>query len=372
VKHHVLLVPGFFGFANFGDFAYFGHVRDGLAARLRARGVDGEITVVRIDPTASLRRRAARVLEALAAALDRADGVAHLVGHSSGGLDIRLLVAPDVALDAAIPVEPYARRVRSVVTLSSPHRGTPLAGVLNSIIGPQVLRLMSLVTIYTLRTGRVPMAAVFHLVRILSVERLVLADGTLLNNLFRDLLSDFSHDKRVALERFFVEVGHDQALLSQLTPRGMEAFNATTFDRPGVRYGSVVTCARRPGLPAVWGAGLSPFRQATLALFVAFQRISARMPPGRTPTLTAAQTAALQRAFDGVPRPGDNDGMVPTTSQIWGQIVHGAWGDHLDVLGHFYLPAHVPPHYDWLNSGAGFTLDGFERMWDDVARFLLE
>src|SRR5579872_5209484 len=29
-RQHVLLVPGFFGFANVGDFAYFGHVRDAL------------------------------------------------------------------------------------------------------------------------------------------------------------------------------------------------------------------------------------------------------------------------------------------------------------------------------------------------------
>jgi len=29
--HHVVLVPGFFGFANLGDFAYFGHVRELLA-----------------------------------------------------------------------------------------------------------------------------------------------------------------------------------------------------------------------------------------------------------------------------------------------------------------------------------------------------
>jgi len=27
-RQHVWLVPGFFGFANLGDFAYFGHVRE--------------------------------------------------------------------------------------------------------------------------------------------------------------------------------------------------------------------------------------------------------------------------------------------------------------------------------------------------------
>ena len=50
--------------------------------------------------------------------------------------------------------------------------------------------------------------------------------------------------------------------------------------------------------------------------------------------------------------------------------MHAAWGDHLDAIGHFYLPSHVPPHFDWLNSGQRFTLDAFQRIWHDVARFL--
>ena len=51
--HHVLLVPGFFGFATLGEFAYFAHVRDFLAEALPAAGVNGEVEVVRTIPTAS-------------------------------------------------------------------------------------------------------------------------------------------------------------------------------------------------------------------------------------------------------------------------------------------------------------------------------
>jgi hypothetical protein len=30
----------------------------------------------------------------------------------------------------------------------------------------------------------------------------------------------------------------------------------------------------------------------------------------------------------------------------------------------------VPPHFDWLASGTGFTRARFEELWHDVARFI--
>jgi hypothetical protein len=368
-RQHVLLVPGFFGFANLGDFAYFSHVREFFARLMRRRGIGGEVIVVQTFPTASIKRRATRVVETMAELLDRDDGIVHLIGHSSGGLDVRMLTAPEVELPTTLDVDKYARKVKTVVTLSSPHRGSPLAAALSSVLGAQILRLISLVTIYTLRTGRVPIAAVFYLVRVLSLPRLPIAAGTLLNNIYRDLLSDFSGDRREALEQFMITVGDDQELLSQLSPTAMELFNAATLDRPGVRYASVVTCARQPGLRTSWTVGLSPFRQATHLLFAAFHRITARMPASPI-GLTNSQQRALTRVYGRIPSPRDNDGMVPTLSQVWGEIIHATWGDHLDAIGHFYLPTHVPPHFDWLNSGQNFTLDEFERIWSDVARYL--
>jgi hypothetical protein len=369
-RQHVLLVPGFFGFANLGDFAYFGHVREFLLRHMRRHGISGDVRVVQTYPTASLFRRASRVAETVAELTETDDGVVHLIGHSSGGLDVRLFTAPEVSLPTTLDVDKYARKVRSVVSLSAPHRGSPLAGVLASVLGAQLLRVISLLTIYTLRTGRVPIAAVFSLVRLLSLPRLpVVGAGTLLNNIYRDLLADFSNDRREALERFMMTVGDDQQLLAQLTPEGMQRFNHSTFDRPGVRYGSVVTCARSPGLATTWAVGLSPYRQATHALFNAFYRITAGMvsdPIG----LTNPQANMLRLSYGHVPLLRENDGMVPTLSQVWGEIIHAAWGDHLDAIGHFYLPTHVPPHFDWLNSGARFSLAAFQHIWHDVADFL--
>ncbi len=371
-RQHVLLVPGFFGFANLGDFAYFGHVREAFEGHMRRRGIPGDVRVVQTFPTASLPRRAARVAESVAELLDDTDGVVHLVGHSSGGLDVRLFTAPEVSLPTTLDVERYACRVRTVVALSSPHRGSPLAGFLSSVLGAQLLRVISLVTIHTLRTGRVPISALFGLVRLLSLRRIPVLDaGSLLNNIYRDLLADFSSDRREALERFMATVGDDVQLLAQLTPMGMQRFNQSTFDRPGVRYGSVVTCALSPGLRSSWAVGLSPYRQTTHLLFNAFYRISASMPPDPI-GLTNGQATSLQRAYGHLPHLRDNDGMVPTLSQVWGEVVHASWGDHLDAIGHFYLPQHVPPHFDWLNSGARFSLGEFERIWHDVADFMFD
>ncbi|HVI93815.1 MAG TPA: hypothetical protein VM753_07410, partial [Anaeromyxobacter sp.] len=157
--HHVVLVPGFFGFANLGDFAYFGHVRDFLAEMGPAVGLRGDVVVVQTIPTASLRVRAAKVAEAVARAADGDDGEVSIVGHSSGGLDARLFVTPDVSLPSPLDVERYARRVRSVVTVSAPHLGTPVAHLFNSLLGQQLLRLLSVLTMYAVRAGRLPIGA---------------------------------------------------------------------------------------------------------------------------------------------------------------------------------------------------------------------
>ena len=100
---HVTLVPGFFGFANLGDLTYFGHVHAFLRAAYAARGYEPVLHVVRTYPTASLVRRAVRLLDTLVAgAAD--DAPIHLVGHSSGGLDVRLLTAPGVELPTGVDV----------------------------------------------------------------------------------------------------------------------------------------------------------------------------------------------------------------------------------------------------------------------------
>ena len=234
-RHHVLLVPGFFGFANLGDFAYFTHVQDMLAEIGPGLGLEGEIRVVITEPTASLPRRAALLAESLSALLDESPGEVSIVGHSSGGLDARLLLTPGVTLPTAVDVERCARSVGTVVTVSTPHAGTPVAHLFNTMLGQQLLGILSLATIYTLRTGRLPISAALRLARLL--RRPGSRPSGVLDHLFLQLLSDFSGTRRRALEEFLVNVRSDQGLVAQITPAGMDLFNASTLDRPGVRYG---------------------------------------------------------------------------------------------------------------------------------------
>src|SRR5439155_1114454 len=134
--------------------------------------------------------------------------------------------------------------------------------------------------------------------------------------LFGQLLADFSPARRGAVETFFAEVSKDQALLPQLTPEGMDVFDAATRDRPGVRYGSVVTRARPPGVRSTLAAGLDPSAQASHAVYQALYRIASRTPQVRAPALAPAQARRLRRAYGTLPGAGANDGIVPTRARI--------------------------------------------------------
>jgi hypothetical protein len=367
-RHHVLLVPGFFGFANLGDFAYFTHVQDMLAEIGPGLGLEGEIRVVITEPTASLPRRAALLAESLSALLDESPGEVSIVGHSSGGLDARLLLTPGVTLPTSVDVERCARSVGTVVTVSTPHAGTPVAHLFNTMLGQQLLGILSLATIYTLRTGRLPISAALRLARLL--RRPGSRPSGVLDHLFLQLLSDFSGTRRRALEEFLVNVRSDQGLVAQITPAGMDLFNASTLDRPGVRYGCVVTRARPPGLRSLLTAGLDAYAQATHALFVVLYRFASTTHGSRRPRITSEHAAVLRRAYGRIPDLGANDGIVPTLSQLRGDPIAAVWADHHDAIGHFHLPKHVPPHFDWVASGTGFDRRHFEALWRDVVAYL--
>jgi triacylglycerol lipase len=366
--HHVLFVPGFFGFANLGDFAYFGHVKDLLAEVGPPLGIDGEARVVRTEPTATLPRRAALLAEAVSALLDEADGDVSIIGHSSGGLDARLLVTPDVSLPTAVDVERCARSVRSVVTVATPHHGTPLAHLFNTMFGQQLLRLLSLATMYTLRTGRLPISVALRLARLL--RRRGTRPAGVVDQLFVQLLEDFSGKRRRAVEEFFGNVRSDPGLVAQITPVGMELFNASTHSRPSVRYGCVVTRARAPGLRSLIGAGFNGYAQATHAVFVVLYKFAAGTPGERGPRLTAQHASVFRRAYGRVPDATANDGIVPTLSQVWGDLIGAVWADHHDVIGHFHRPTHIPPHFDWVASGTGFDRPHFEAIWRSIFAYV--
>jgi len=369
--HHVYLVSGFLGFASLGRIAYFGHVRRILTERFAALGLEARIHVVRTPPTASLPTRAARVAEAIVATARHGGSPLHLIGHSSGGLDVRLLTAPGVELPTGVDVARLADRVRTVVTVSTPHHGTPLASFFTTLRGQQLLQLLSLNTLYVLTFGHLPLSALLWMGSLFVRFGDLVANSELLDELFGRLLEDFSVGRRRAVRVLLRDVVRDQALMLQLTPEAMEVFNASVLPRPGIRYAAVVAQAARPSLRSTLGVGLDPAAQVTHALYGALYQLIAAAPERKSPRLAPAQTRALRRFYGATPSADANDGIVPTRSQTWGHVIHAAVADHLDVLGHFRDAAHDPPHVDWLVTGSGFDRRRFEALWGDVVRFLV-
>ena len=367
---HIYLIPGFLGFANLGRITYFGHVRRLLAARLAAVGVDARIHIVHTSPTASLPRRAARIAETIAATARDDSGPLHLIGHSSGGLDARLFMAPGVTLPTSAEVERAAARVRSVVTIATPHHGTPLASFFTTLRGQQLLQLLSLLTIYMLHFGHLPLAGLLWMgSRFVRLADLV-ASSELIDEIFGRLLEDFSVARRRSVRAMLRDVVHDQALMLQLTPEAMEVFNAAVLPRRDVRYGAVVAEAAHPSLCSALAVGIDPAAQVTHAVYGVLYRLVAATPRHLSPRLAPAVARALRHTYGTAPSAAANDGIVPTRSQAWGHVLHAAIADHLDVLGHFRDASHDPPHVDWLVTGSGFDRARFEALWGDVTHFL--
>jgi hypothetical protein len=339
--HHVFLIPGFFGFVNFGRLVYFMHVREFLEDAFAREGLTVEIHGVRVGPTSSMRVRTAQLL---AMVRDTAPPGApvHLIGHSTGGLDARLLTTPGLSLDDELEVEAEARRVRSVVSIATPHRGTPLAAFFSSLLGQQVLRLLSLATITVLRRGRLPVRMIARLGATLG--RMTLrqaAPVALLEQLEGELLGTVGGGEPGLIHAFLRDVHGDQALMPQLTPAAMDLFDASTGDRPGVRYACVTAEAPPPRLGTRLRLGVDPWAQATYALYTWLHR-----------------------------QVGAGDGIVPIASQRRGEVLFAATADHLDVIGHFGDPHRQPPHTDWIHTGARFDRPQFEAMWTSVTRFV--
>jgi triacylglycerol lipase len=374
--HSIYLIPGFFGFANLGRLQYFRHVRDFLVTHLRDAGVVARVHVVKTHPTSTLPLRAVRVVEKMAATAGKTRGPIHLIGHSTGGLDARLAVHPGVELPTALEVERYASRVESVVAVATPHRGSPIASFLATIRGQRLLALLSVGTAYVLRFGHLPLSVVVQLAALFAPGDAFPLERTLLDELALRLLADFSIGRRRAVGRLLGAVARDQSLLVQLMPESMEVFAATVRERAGVRYGSVVTRGAPPGVRSTLSTGLDPGAQAMHAIYQALYRIAARTPKpkGRSVPITswtAGQRRALRGAYRSLPPATANDGIVPTRSQVFGEVIRAIDADHLDVIGHYSDPGDQPPHYDWLTTGSGCDRERFESTWQAIVGFLL-
>lgn len=355
---HVFLVPGFFGFANVGSPRYFQHVRAHLDAWSAPRGLELHHHDVRTHPTASLRTRLDRLRTAVHAEASGDELPIHLIGHSTGALDGRQLLAPSGGLDPAIRA-----RVQSLVSIAGPHRGTPAAGFFASLRGHHVLRLLSMAAVRVIRWGALEASLLRKLSNMLTQNAPVL----LLDRVYRDIVDDLEGGHRDELDAFFSDVANDGSLLVQLAPECMVVVDALLPPPADVRCGSVVAAV--PARDVVRPKGTDPRFRASLALFGELHRITASTPHVPWPELEPQQAAALEAAGADLLHERANDGLVPARSQVWQEVIAAVRADHMDLLGHFADLDAESPHQDWMYSGADFSHDDFERLWDAVAQF---
>jgi hypothetical protein len=361
----VYLVPGFFGFSGAGALTYFRGVEAALGTLLSDHGLDVRIVSCRTQPTASIRRRAERLIDVVRETGGLEADALHFVGHSTGGLDARLLTTPGVRLRGDGDEARIVQRTRSVVTVSTPHFGTPVAGFFTTLPGRQLLEILALLS--TSRGGRLGLFAASRLIGAAArLDDLLGRDETLVDVVARTLLAQVTHERDAPLWSYLREIAEDQGAVVQLTPESMDLFNAAVVDAPDIAYASVVTAAPPPPRRLLTPEMLSLVRGALASGFAVLHTIASREP--RQYRYPHPGEERLERFASRLPFALDarsNDGVVPVFSQIYGAVLDVVTSDHLDVVGQFRRGD--DPFSDWLPSGSRFDSARFDHVWGLVA-----
>ena len=113
---NIVLVPGLFGFDRFGPLEYF----NGVASYLEQTFPGLQVKAATTNPLGTVANRADILAQQIGALFGSEE--VHLVAHSMGGLDSRFLVShnPEVAA-----------QVKTLVTIATPHAGSPVATLLD-------------------------------------------------------------------------------------------------------------------------------------------------------------------------------------------------------------------------------------------------
>ncbi len=391
MNRHLVLVPGFGGFDALGTLRYY----EGVTGVL---GRNDSLVLHYFPnlPMASVSTRAEQLLSYLHERWQRREiregDQIHLVGHSTGGLDIRALLLRYRELEesrhkgresAALDVLGH---IRSVQFLSVPQRGTNLAAKANQPLLRALVYRPLLRGVYETARGlrEHGVSTSSRLIRrvLLRNKRLESANWI---DAFLDALDGCYSRKgpyqgalaRAAyfdLLRWLLHMASDTSAISDLSPQPPRDAppSPAHVDDPererqflvehDIRYASIITVAR----------------PKTGQWFDLFNRLHAITASSPVPRLGRAQ--AVQQLME--PKsvrmltPADNDGVVNTVAQVWpdADSCYLLEADHGDVIGHFQADIAEDTHgafrrYDLLNSSSGFDAPAFEALWLRIAAF---
>jgi triacylglycerol lipase len=119
---NIVLVHGILGFSRIAGVEYF----RGVAEHFRQQG--HLVVAPTLDPTQGISYRGAQLRDQTTAALNSGAlnpaQLTHIMAHSMGGLDSRWMLSPANAARIGVPI-------RSLTTIGTPHRGSPIADLLD-------------------------------------------------------------------------------------------------------------------------------------------------------------------------------------------------------------------------------------------------
>ena len=261
----------------------------GIAETLRHHGAT--VYIARVPPTASIQDRAHELFKWL-----RRRGVAdcNLVAHSMGGLDARFLITHLLNGGGGAGQGGGGVHVRSLTTISTPHRGSPFMNYLRDMLG---LGLSSTPPPSSISSPPPPPP---------PPSSRSLSDS----------------DKKALFQRLMAAL--DAPAYGNLTTEYLgQVFNPQTPDVPGVRYFSIG--ARLEFSPPSTLHHASPTSASTLAHGEPKEGFQQQQQQQQN----AAMKAALRFPYEIVRRAeGDNDGFVSVYSARWGEYIQTVTADH--------------------------------------------
>jgi hypothetical protein len=292
-------------------------------------------------------------------------GELHIVGHSTGGLDVRMLLTPGLKIAHGDSAERIALRTKTATSVTTPHHGTPLANHFITIQGQTLLLVLSALATSGEGRGAI-LAAAKAIALVAQMDNWVGRTETLLDRIADGVLRKLRYDRRDPAWEYLGDIQKDQGAVLQLTPESIELFDAAVADRAGIDYGCVVAGVPKPREQWKIKELADPEYIALRALFRLLHALTSQQHPRYPyPKPTKAIQRRLDRALGFKATSATSDGFVPTLSQVHGRILHVARADHLDVVGHYTLAGGSAG--DWLPSGAGFTRKAFTATWEAIA-----
>ena len=189
---NIVLAHGILGFKTLLGIEYFNGIREHLVKTFQA-----QVLVTEVDPVKSIKDRGAELRNQILAALGKTGTIptlnakenVHIIAHSMGGLDSRLILSPRNP-------DNIASVVSSLTTVGTPHNGSPVADLCVSFVD-----------------GKSPIPAIG------TIERKI---------------NDSIQELGISLDG-----------LRDLTTTSATNFNKDNIDNPGVRYFCVAGQGRR-------------------------------------------------------------------------------------------------------------------------------